>query len=116
MANPQFISEEPVSLVEVKRILEQAHKRDGQLSFVGDRTKNYVEQFVTLSHAQKEELQKKLIGLELARLKPEHMAKIIDFLPQTVPELKVVLLAYPLTFAKKDQESIVETVKSIVSG
>ena len=116
MANPQFISEEPVSLIEVKHLLEQAQKRDTQLSFVGEKTKNYVEQFVSLSSTQKEELQKKLAGLELARLKPEHVCKIIDFLPQSLQDLKVTLAAYPLTFPKKDQESIVEAVKSVVSG
>ena len=54
------------------------------------------------------------MGLNLTRLKEEHIAKIIDFLPKTLTELKVVLQAYPLTIPKKDQESTLAVVKDFV--
>jgi len=63
---------------------------------------------------KKGELKKKLQDLKLTRLKEEHITKIIDFLPATANDLKIVLMAYPLSLPKKDQDGIVEVVKEFV--
>ncbi len=110
MANPQFIEEKPLSLVDVKSLLEQMEKRDKELNFLSNRTKEFVGITVALSPERKEELYKKLSDLKLTRLKEEHFMKIIDFLPKTTDELKVILQAYPLSLPKKDMEGIVRTV------
>jgi len=114
MANPQFIEQKSLSLIDVKKVLEKIEKRDKELNYLSNKAKEYLETFVKLDQKQKEELQKKLTGLNLTRLKEEHTAKIIDFLPKTVDELKVVLTAYPLSMPKKDQEAIVNAVKEFV--
>ena len=111
MANPQYIEQKSLSLVDVKIKLEEIEKRDKELNYLSNKAKEYLEIFVKLDLKQKEELEKKLSGLDLTRLKEEHIAKIIDFLPKTVDELKIVLTAYPLSMPKKDQEAIVKTVK-----
>ena len=110
MADPQFVEEKSLSLVEVKSILAKIEKRDEKLNFLSNKTKEYLENFVKLSEKKKEELQQKLVGLNLTRLQEEHIVKIVDFLPKTVEELKVVLQAYPLSMPKKDQEAIVQAV------
>lgn len=115
MPNPQFIEEKGISLVDVKSIVDKIEKRDTALNYLSTKSKEYVESFVTFSHLQKEELHAKLLGLQLTRLKEEHINKIIDFLPKSVNELKIVLLAYPLSLPKKDQESIVATVQEITA-
>ena len=114
MVSPQFIEEQPVPLVDIKEVLLKIEKKDGQLNYISNKTKEYLEQFVTFSEAKKQDLKKKLEALGLVRLKSEHVTKIIDFLPQTIDELKVILLAYPLSMPKKDQEEIVAVVKAIV--
>ena len=76
--------------------------------------KEYLDNFVTFSAAKRNELHKKLQELNLLRLKEEHLAKIIDFLPKTVNDLKIVLQAYPLSMPKKDQESIVNAIKEVM--
>lgn len=115
MANPQFFEEKPLSLVDVRTILSKIEKRDEKLNFLSNKTKEYLNTFVKMQEKNKEELHKKLMGLNLTRLKEEHMMKIIDFLPKTTEELKVVLQAYPLSIPKKDQEAIVQVVKEFVT-
>ncbi len=112
MVSPQFVEEHTVPIATVKRLLEDIEKRDGELSYRSAKSKEFIETFhSTVSEIKSEDLKKKLLGLDLVRLKEEHITKIVDFSPQTVQELKVVLQAYPLSLPKKDQESIVAAVK-----
>lgn len=113
MPSPQFISEAPLALAEVRAVLEALEKRDGNLNFLSNKAKEYQAQFVPLSKGKKEELYAKLTALNVTRLKEEHYCKIIDFLPQALEELKVVLQSYPLSLPKKDQESIVAAVAEV---
>lgn len=111
MPNPQFTGEKQLALVDVKALLDQIEKRDKELNYRSTRAKEYLGQLNIFSQAKKGELHKVLESLELTRLKEEHMVKIMDFLPKTVEELRVVLQAYPLSLPKKDQEAIVNAVK-----
>ena len=114
MPSPQFVSETPLALSEVKAVLHSLEKRDGSLNFLSNKAKEQQELFVALSVGKKDELYAKLSALNLTRLKEEHFCKIIDFLPKNMDELKVVLQSYPLSLPKKDQESIVEAVKDFI--
>ncbi|MDP3733746.1 MAG: hypothetical protein Q8R37_00825 [Nanoarchaeota archaeon] len=111
MVSPQFITEKALSLADVQRIFNDVEKRDTQLNYLSHKAKESLAALTILSTDKKEELSKKLMGLNLTRLKDEHVMKIIDFLPLTMDELKVVLQAYPLSMPKKDQELIVALVK-----
>jgi DNA-directed RNA polymerase subunit F len=111
MANPKFIEEVSLSLVETKLALNVIEKRDKEIGFLTTKAKEYLDAFVTLSESKQKELQKKLEDLDLTRLKSEHISKIADFLPKTVNDLKVVLQAYPLSLPKKDQDAIIAVVK-----
>lgn len=114
MPTPQFVSEKPLSLVEVQRELENIQKRDIELNYVSAKVHEYLSSFVAVTPEQREVLHKKLKSLDLIRLKEEHIAKIIDFLPKNVNELRAILQAYPLSLVKKDQESIIEAVKDVM--
>lgn len=113
MAAPQFIEEKPLSLAEVKEILDKAEKRDSELNYNSGRSKDFLENFVQLTNDKKEELRKKLLSLDLTRLKEEHISKIADFLPVNENELKIILQAYPLSLPKKDQDAIISVVKEL---
>ena len=113
MPSPQFVSETPLALAEVKAILHTVEKRDENLNFLSNKAKEHHVLFVTLSKEKKDELYSKLTALNLTRLKEEHYCKIIDFLPQNLEELKVILQSYPLSLSKKDQESIVAVVTEV---
>jgi DNA-directed RNA polymerase subunit F len=112
MANPQFIEQKPLALADVQDILEKIEKRDKELNYRSTKSKEYLDSFGgTLTAEKKDELFKKLTDLNLTRIKEEHLMKIIDFLPATVGDLKVVLAAYPLSLPKKDMDSLVGVVK-----
>ena len=113
MSSPTFISETPLALAEVKAALQAVEKRDESLNFLSNKAKEYQELFVSLSKEKKDELYTKLTALSLTRLKEEHYCKIIDFLPQNLEELKVIMQSYPLSLSKKDQESIVAAVAEV---
>ncbi len=72
MPAPQFVAETPVSLVEVKDILQAVEKRDGELNFLSNKGKEYLDHFPPLAQKKKEEMYAKLVGLNLTRLKEEH--------------------------------------------
>ncbi len=114
MVNPEQIQEQGISLLSMQKILKEIEKRDTELNYRSNRAKDFLEQFPLPSLEKTVELQKKLAELNLTRLKEEHILKIIDFLPKTIEELKVVLQAYPLSMSKKDQELIVEAVKGVI--
>lgn len=111
MVNPQFEEQKPLSLSDVKGILVKIEKRDQELSYRSTKAKEYLESFIPLDDKKKEELFGKLHNLKQTRLKDEHMMKIVDFLPTTVDELKIILQSYPLSLPKKDMETIVGVVK-----
>jgi len=113
MPNPELIEETPVPLSDVKDQIEKIETRDKELNYRSNKTKEYLNTFQPLSKEKKDELQKKLEGLDLVRLKPAHIVKIIDFLPTTAEELKVLLQAYPATLPKKDIDGILAAVKEI---
>ncbi len=114
MANPKFIEQEPISLVDTKALLKKIEKRDEELNYSSNKAKEYLDAFAKLSMKDKEELSKKLVELNLTRLKTEHITKIVDFLPKDVEELKIILQAYPLSMPKKDQDAIVKVVDDYI--
>jgi|SRR3989339_1486337 len=115
MPNPIFIEETPLTQVEVKEAIEKIEKNSPELNYRTNKTKDYLLNFVDLSKEKKEELVKKINNLKLVRIKEAHITKIIDFLPKTTEELKVILQAYPLSLPKSEQESIVAVVKEVLA-
>ncbi|HLC81763.1 MAG TPA: hypothetical protein VJH68_03830 [Candidatus Nanoarchaeia archaeon] len=112
MVSPQFVEEKTVTLSEAKEILAKIALKDGKLNYLSNKAKEFLEQLVILPEEKNQDLIKKLERLGLIRLKPEHINKIIDFMPQSIDDLKIVLQAYPLSLPKKDQEEIVAAVKA----
>lgn len=111
MVKPTILSEEPITLAEAKEQLAEIKKRDTELSFRGNKTEEYLNEFAHLSASKAKELKKKLLDLKISRLKDDQITKIIDLLPMTVDDLKVVLAAYTLSLSKKDLEQVVAVVK-----
>lgn len=114
MPNPKLIEETTISLVDVKESLQKVEERDKELNYRSNKTKEYLDLFAPLPKEKKEELYKKLTGLKLLRLKEAHIVKIIDLIPKTVEDLKIVLQAFSVNIPKKDMESITAVVKEVV--
>jgi DNA-directed RNA polymerase subunit F len=106
MADIEIISEKPITMSELKQELEKIKKRDKELNFRATRTEEYLQHFETTDKV--EELFKKLESLKIPRLKAIHIIKIIDLMPQTVEELKVILQGYPITVNNDNLKKIAD--------
>jgi len=111
MAKPKIIEENPINMVQLKEELEEIKKRDKEISPISNKTEEYLQHFVSLSPKKAEELEKKLRDLKISRLKDEYIIKIIDTIPTTVDDLKVLLQGYVVSINKKDMKKIIDVVK-----
>lgn len=111
MSKPEIVGKEPMSLAELKNVLSNIHKRDGEPNFRVGKTIDYLNHFKPLSKTAAAELAKKLVDADIPRLKDEHIVKIVDLLPANVEEVKVILQGYALTVTKENMTKIVSVVK-----
>jgi len=110
MVKPQLLSETPMSLVEVKAEIERIKQRDPQLNFRTGKCEEYVNDIVSLSAEQASAVRKKLRELGISRLKEEHIIKVVDLLPKTPEDVRIVLQGSASHLAKKDLEQIAAAV------
>ncbi|MBW2999079.1 hypothetical protein KY339_00260, partial [Candidatus Woesearchaeota archaeon] len=99
---------------QLKNELKKIKKRDEELNFIANKTNDYLNTFSVLKEKEAKDLQKKLEGLKITRLKPEQIIKIIDLLPSTVADLKVILQGYPVSIANEDLKKIADVVAGFV--
>ena len=111
MAHPKIIEQKPINMVQLKGELDAIRKRDKELGPIATKTEEYLQNFVSLSSKKAEELESKLRGLKLSRLKDEFIIKIIDVLPTTVDELKTLLQGYVVSLSQEDMKKVVDVVK-----
>ncbi|PIN70639.1 hypothetical protein COV93_00650 [Candidatus Woesearchaeota archaeon CG11_big_fil_rev_8_21_14_0_20_43_8] len=114
MSNINIIGEKHMTMVELKDELERIKKRDEELNFRAQRTQEYLEAVSPLKKKQADELIKKLETLDIQRLKPEHISKIIDLGPRTLEELKTIMAAYVVTLTNDNLKKIVDAVNEIL--
>jgi len=107
---PVILSEDPISMAELKEQLKQIKKRDTELNFRAGKTEEYLNHFATLSKKEVNEFSKKLKDIDIPRLKPEHIIKIADTLPDSVDEVKSTLQGYTITVSKENMKKISDVV------
>ena len=112
MSQAQVITETPINMVQLKKELDKVKKRDEELNFRAQRTDEYLAQFVTLKPKEADELTKKIEELKIPRLKPEHIMKILDILPITGEEVKILLQGYTITVSKDNMKRVADVVKA----
>ncbi|MBS3097558.1 hypothetical protein J4209_02060 [Candidatus Woesearchaeota archaeon] len=108
----EIMSETPINMAQLKEELAKIKKRDKELNFRATKTEEYLNQFVTLKNPN--ELVEKLTKLDIPRLKENHINKIVDTLPATVKDLKVILHGYTLTVNNENLKKIADTVNSFI--
>jgi|TARA_B100002003_G_C13983833_1_gene475692 DNA-directed RNA polymerase subunit F len=111
MTTAEIIAENPISTYELKEELEKIKKRDKELNFRAARTEEYLSQ--TASFKKATELHEKLVKLNIPRLKENHIKKIIDIMPMTVNDLKVVLQGYTVSVNNDGMKKIVDTISKL---
>ncbi len=111
---PEIIKEEPINIYDLKTEITRIKKRDEELSIRSTKTEEYLNNFAILKQKEAKELEDELTKLEVPRLKDYHIKKIIDVLPESVEELKVLLQGYTLTINKENQAEMIKVIKKFV--
>ncbi len=93
----------------LKKQLEKIKERDKELDFRAAKTEEYLEQLNTVGKA--DQLFQKIAALEVPRLRESYIHKIIDIMPASIRDLKVVLQGYSLTVSNDSMKKIVELIK-----
>lgn len=104
-------SEEPISMYDLKKHIEDIKKRDAELGFRAVKTEEYLNSFAKLDHKKAEELKKKIEDLNIPRLKSEHICKLIDVMPNDAEDVKLVLNAYSITVTNENIAKIADVIK-----
>lgn len=109
MADTQTLSEVSINSGDLKNCIKRIKERDKELDFRAAKTEEYLSQISTTEKS--EQLFKKLLELNIPRLKESHIHKIIDIMPAAQRDLKVVLQGYSLTLSNDAVKKIIDTIK-----
>lgn len=112
---PKIVSQTPVTLPELKSEVEKIKQRDTEPSIRVTRMEDYLSAFVKISPEQGKELQATLTKLSINRLKEEHIVKLVELLPKTANELKVIMQGYAVSLTSDASSKIVDTINEFLS-
>ena len=105
------ISETPIAMSELKDELGKIKKRDKEINFRMGKVEEYLNPFQPLPKAKSAQLAEKLQKLNVPRMKDIHICKIVDLMPKTVEELKVILQGYTITVSNDNIKKVADVVK-----
>jgi len=111
MSNLKLLNEEPISSVELKDKLAKIKKRDKELGNRATRTLEYLNNFVNLKSKDAKDIRKKVINLNIPRLKERHIIKIVDVMPKEMESLKLLFTGENITIKQDDLARILEVIK-----
>jgi DNA-directed RNA polymerase subunit F len=94
---------EPISIAEITEYVKDKGKED--------KIKIFVKKFAKTDIKKAKELRKKLEAIDMMKMKPEYIAKIIDFLPEDNDELNKIF--QNISLDEDETKKILDAVKSI---
>jgi len=95
----------PLNLNEVNEILENIPDSDKK-----EQIKIYLKKFLKTKESQAKKIKEELEGMDLLKLKREHIAKIIDIMPEDASDLNKIFTDVSLN--EDETNKIIELVKS----
>jgi DNA-directed RNA polymerase subunit F len=99
---PEIIELNPVSLAEVKKDLKKIKKRDGELTFRGNKTEEHINSLHVISEKDSKDIYDKIDKLKILRMKPKHVIKFVDIMPSSEAEVKYLVGSLSLTVSKEN--------------
>ncbi len=91
-----------LSMIEVVEYIKRTKDSEGDL--IG-----FMKKFIKLNLKESKELKKKIEELELMKIKPEHIIKIIDLMPENVEDLNKIFA--DISLDEDEKRKILETIK-----
>lgn len=110
MSQPEIIEEKPIVIFQLRDEIDKIKKRDKELGIRTSKTEDFLNAFAGMSAAKGKQLFDKLSKLSIPRLKENHIYKIIDLMPSSVDDLKLVLSGYSISISNDNAKKIVDTV------
>ncbi len=110
MVKPHVLEERPLLLAELKEKLGSIKEKEKELNFRANKTEEYLVSIPVLGAKDAKELAKKLANLDIPRMKQEHIVKIVDLLPHTGNDVKMVLQNSVLTLSAESLKKITDVV------
>ena len=107
----KIIEERPITMLEMKDSLEAIEKRDKALNFRSNKTNEYLNFLVTNKKKELEDIRKKIVALNILRLKERHIVKLLDLMPEDLDSLKVMISGENLTLTEEDLKKLLESLK-----
>ena len=97
-----IINKEPLSMAETFKYVNEDER--GETDIIG-----FIKKFIKIKKGKAEEIRKKLEALELMKVKGEHIAKIIDLMPENEEELNKIFVDVSLD--EDEAQKVINTVK-----
>jgi len=109
MVEIDIIEQRPVSLVEVKEMLETAKKTIKELNFRAEKVSNYLADNVSIDKNKYKELYEKLSKLE--KLRDRLIVKILDVMPEDIDTLKTLFTGEAISLKGEELKQILDVLK-----
>lgn len=106
----EIISEQPITASQLKEELIKIKQRDKELNFRAIKAEEHLDNISTPKH--QDTLFDKIIKLNISRLKEQHICKIIDIMPATIKDLKVVMQGYTISLNNENMKKIVDIINA----
>lgn len=106
MGTAKILSEEPISVYELKEDIEKIKRRDKELNYRATRTEEYINHVAT--NKKQKEIYEKIQKLNIPRIKESHIKKIIDINPKSITDLKVAFQGYTISLTNENIKKIID--------
>jgi len=111
MSDMKIIVEESISSVELLEQLKAIKKKNKELNAKGEKTMEFLNAIEVPTKKEAEELKKKIIELNIPRLKERHINKVIEVMPTDMDSLKMLFSGENLTIKQEDLNKILSLLK-----
>ena len=107
----EILSEVPISATQLKEELKKIKQKDEELNFRAAKTEDHLDAIQDVKDVQP--LFEKISKLNIPRLREQHIYKIIDIMPKTIKDLKVVMQGYTVSLNNENLKKIVDVVNGL---
>jgi DNA-directed RNA polymerase subunit F len=102
----EILSETPISSYQLNEELEKIKKRDEELNFRSAKCEEHLNSMG--SHKNKDVLYEKIEKLKIPRLKEQHIRKIIDTMPTSLKDIKLILQGFTVNINNDNLNKIID--------
>jgi DNA-directed RNA polymerase subunit F len=107
----EILEENPINIWELEEEIKKIKKRDKEVNYRVGKVEDFLNFCQKTKPSSHKDLKKELLELNVPRLREQHINKLIDIMPTTSDEVKVVLDGYPITVAKTNFDAIAKVIK-----